>query len=68
MKPIQQIFALVLEDIREFKTGKEYTNRTWKNELAKLREKWPEEEKFKKKEQELRCKAIKKILFDEYIK
>ena len=68
MKPIQQIFALVLEDIREFKTGKEYTNRTWKNELAKLHEKWPEEEKFRKKEQELRCKAIKKILFDAYIK
>ncbi len=68
MKPLQQLFALVLEQIKEFKKKRGYTLRTWKDEINKLKEKWPEEEKFLKKYEELRCKEIKSIIFDKYIK
>ena len=68
MKPLQQLFALVLEQIKEFKDKRGYTLRTWKDEINKLKEKWPEEEKFLKKYEELRCKEIKSIIFDKYIK
>ena len=68
MKPLQQLFALVLEQIEEFKDKRGYTLRTWKDEINKLKEKWPEEEKFLKKYEELRCKEIKSIIFDKYIK
>jgi DNA polymerase elongation subunit (family B) len=53
MKPLQQLFALVLEQIKEFKDKRGYTLRTWKDEINKLKEKWPEEEKFLKKYEEL---------------
>ena len=68
MKPLQQLFALVLEQIKEFKDKKGYSLRAWKDEINKLKEKWPEEEKFLKKYEELRCKEIKSIIFDKYIK
>ena len=42
--------------------------RSWKIDIEKLHEKWPDEEKFEKKYEEFRCKEVKNILFDPYIK
>jgi len=68
MKPIQQLLALRLEEIEEFKMKYSYTSRKWNNEIEKLREKWKEPEKLQKKIEELRMKEIKLLIFDEYIK
>jgi len=73
MKPIQQMLALVLEDMQDFrsKRGRQDKNNphgSWKKDIDKLREKWEDDDKFKKKYEEFRCKEIKNIIFDEYIK
>jgi DNA polymerase elongation subunit (family B) len=77
MKPLLQLFALELENIKEFKEKqfyiKEYNNNnkktlTWEQELEKLKTKWPEPEKFAKKYEELRCKEVKSIIFDKFLK
>ena len=73
MKPLQQVFALVLEEMQDFrsKRGRQDKNNphgNWKKDIDKLREKWPDNDKFKKKYEEFRCKEVKTILFDEYIK
>ena len=67
MKPIQQLFALVLENMPEFKKKYGYSLRKWDDAKQKLREKWVEEEKYVKKYEELRCKEVKAILFDQYL-
>jgi hypothetical protein len=36
--------------------------------LTKLREKWNEPEKYDKKVEELKCKEVKSLLFDKYLK
>jgi DNA polymerase elongation subunit (family B) len=74
MKPIVQIYALELENIPEFKnrqielkikkTSKELF---WHEELEKLKSKWEDPEKYKKKLEELKCKEVKKNLFDKFI-
>ena len=63
MKPVQQVFALVLEEIPEFK-------KKVMNFKAKIRNlaKTMESEKFEKKEQDLRNKAVKTILFAPYLR
>jgi DNA polymerase elongation subunit (family B) len=63
MKPVQQVFALVLEDMDEFKRKKE----RFVEEISCLRENM-EEEKFKKKETDLRNKEVKSILFDKFLR
>ena len=68
MKPLLQLFAIVLEQMSEFKIARGKTMRSWKIDIEKLHEKWPDEEKFEKKYEELRCKEVKKLLFDPYIK
>tara|TARA_A100001011_G_C14313941_1_gene847009 strand:+ start:206 stop:5005 length:4800 start_codon:yes stop_codon:yes gene_type:complete len=68
MKPIQQVFALVLEEMADFKDKHGMTQRGWKEDIKKLKEKWPDHDKFQKKYEELRCKEVKKLLFDNYIK
>ena len=68
MKPLQQLFALVLEEMEDFKTNRGKTMRSWKDDIEKLHVKWPDEEKFKKKYEEFRCKEVKTILFDPFIK
>ena len=67
MKPLQQLFALVLEEMDEFKI-KRGENNTWEQDIDKLKLKWNEEDKFKKKYEEFRNKEIKTLIFDEYIK
>ena len=68
MKPIQQLLALVLEDMEDFVTKRGISMKSWKAEIDKLHEKWTDPEKFNKKYEELRCKEVKSILFDPYIK
>ena len=68
MKPLLQLFALELENIKEFKKKRGVTLQSWKSEVEKLREKWPEPEKFEKKFEELRCKEVKSLIFDKYLK
>jgi len=74
MKPLMQIYALELENIPDFKNRQLLlkTKRTtkellWEEELEKLKLKWSEPEKYKKKLEELKCKEVKKVLFDKYL-
>ena len=68
MKPIQQVFALVLENLKDFKKRKGHSLRRWKNELKALRKDYPDAEEYKKKEDTLRNKEVKALLFDDYLR
>ena len=68
MKPIQQLFALVLEKLSAFKKRKGHTLRVWKDELKKLKDEYPDETQYQKKEQMLRNKEVKILLFDDYLR
>ena len=69
MKPVQQLFALVLEQMKDFKKKKGYTLRTWHKELAVLRDECGgDEEKYEDKEEKLRNKEVKALLFDPYLR
>ena len=66
MKPVQQLFALILEELPGFKT-KIMKVRRFKKEIEQFRITLTHE-KFVKKEEQLRNKEIKTLLFDTYIK
>lgn len=66
MKPIQQVFALVLENIPSYKRQVPALKRSMDAWTDKLID-GEDEEKVKKKITELRNKEVKKILFDEYL-
>jgi len=69
MKPVQQVFALVLEKIwlmQEKKAGAPKLK--FKMEVNKLKEKWEDPEKFEAKLEELKNKHVKALLFDEYLR
>ena len=68
MKPVQQVFALVLEKMSAFKKRKGHTLRVWKDELKKLKDEYPDEIQYQKKEQMLRNKEVKILLFDEFLR
>ena len=68
MKPLQQVFALVLEDMKAFKKKKGYTLHKWYSQLDALKEKYPEPIQYKQKEEALRNKEVKALLFEKYIK
>ena len=68
MKPLQQLFALELENIIDFKKRRGATLQSWYKELEKLQEKWQEPDKFIKKLEELKMKEIKILIFDNYLK
>ena len=66
MKPLQQVFALVLENIPSYKRHVPTLLRsieTWNDKLLD----GEDEEKIKKKITDLRNKEVKKILFDDYL-
>ena len=68
MVPLQQLFSLVLEQLNEFKLRKGITLRSWKEELKILKEKYIHDlPTHKKKEEMLRNKEVKIILFDPYL-
>jgi DNA polymerase elongation subunit (family B) len=66
MKPIQQVFALVLENIPSYKRQVPALKRSMELWTDKLMD-GEDEEKVKKKITDLRNKEVKKILFDEYL-
>ena len=67
MKPVQQVFALVLEKIWTMQNKKAAILK-FKMEANKLREKWEEPEKFEEKLEDLKNKNVKALLFDEYLR
>jgi len=68
MKPVQQVFALVLEKI--WNMNKKHTKiKHFKNSVELLRrEHYDNLEKFEDKLETMRCKEIKGLLFDEYLR
>ena len=68
MKPVQQLFALVLEQMKDFRQKKGRTLRTWKKALEDLQHEYPDAEKYKEKEDALRNKEVKALLFDQYLR
>jgi DNA polymerase elongation subunit (family B) len=68
MKPIQQVFALVLEDIPSYKRQVPALKRTIEGWVDKLQnDTTATDEKIKKKIADIRNKEVKRILFDEYL-
>jgi hypothetical protein len=66
MKPIQQVFALVLENIPSYKRQVPGLKRTTDGWIDKLKDE-SSDEKIRKKIADIRNKEVKKILFDEYL-
>ena len=68
MKPIQQLFALVLEKIWEFQNKRPKLLK-YKKDVQLLKVKYiDDEDKFEEKLEQFRCKEIKALLFDEYLR
>ena len=66
MKPIQQVFALVLENIPSYKRQVPGLKRTIDGWIDKLKDE-SSDEKIRKKIADVRNKEVKKILFDDYL-
>ena len=68
MKPVQQLFALVLEKIWIIQNKRPKLLK-YKKDVEALKEKYlNDEDKFEEKLEEFRCKEIKLLLFDEYLR
>jgi DNA polymerase elongation subunit (family B) len=68
MKPVQQLFALVLEKIWTMKNKRPKILK-YKKDIESLKEKYgDDDEEFEEKREEIRCKEIKALLFDEYLR
>ena len=68
MKPLLQLFGLVLEDIWKMQ-GKESKIAKFKREVAELRKEYvTDEEKFQDKLEKLKDKEVKALLFDKYLR
>jgi DNA polymerase elongation subunit (family B) len=68
MKPVQQVFALVLEKIWEM-NKKLPKIRQFKKDIELLKKEYLNDtEKFEDKLDAMRCKEIKALLFDEYLR
>jgi len=68
MKPVQQLFALVLEKIWVIQNKRPKLLK-YKKDVEVLKEKYLDnQDKFEEKLEELRCKEIKCLLFDEYLR
>ena len=64
MKPVQQVFALVLEDIQAFSRKRE----RFGDMIETLRHTIEDDEKFRKKIETLRNKEVKGLIFDDYLR
>jgi DNA polymerase elongation subunit (family B) len=68
MKPVQQVFALVLEKIWQMQK-KLPKIKQFKKDIENLRKEYYDDpEKFEEKLEAMRCKEIKALLFDEYLR
>jgi DNA polymerase elongation subunit (family B) len=64
MKPIQQIFALIIENVPSFKKKVP----AFRSKLRKIKQDFKGDEvKLHKKETDLRNKMVKELIFDEYL-
>lgn len=69
MKPLQQVFAIVLEDIPAFRAKKGHSDlRKWRAQLRELDEKYPDPDVRTHKEDLLRAREVKALLFDPALK
>ena len=66
MKPVLQVFALVLDELPGFKDKLGKKRRFYK-ELQSHKEKLTEE-KYHNKEEQLKNKEVKALLFDKYLR
>ncbi len=66
MKPVQQVFALVLEEIPSFK-NKMFKKKKFKDSIENFRNTL-DDDKFEKKVEKLRNDEIKSLLFEKYIR
>jgi DNA polymerase elongation subunit (family B) len=67
MKPLQQLFALVLEKMKDFKKKKGHSLHKWYSELEQLKKEYPDAEQHRKKLEAIRNKEVKYLLFDDYL-
>ena len=65
MKPVQQVFALVLEKIPAFKKKVKMFHHKVKAQERLLKD---DVEKFARKEADMRNKEVKGLIFDEYLR
>jgi intein/homing endonuclease len=69
MKPVQQVFALVLEKIWELQKKHLIKMPKYKKEVELLKNKYKDDsEKFQEKLDDLRNKEVKILLFDKYLR
>ena len=68
MKPVQQVYALVLEKIWTMQKKQPKIRQFKKDVDALKKEYFNNPEKFEEKLETLRCKEIKTLLFDEYLR
>jgi len=68
MKPLLQLFGLVLEDIWKMQ-GKESKIAKFKREVTELKKEYENDtEKFQDKLDKLKDKEVKALLFDKYLR
>jgi len=67
MKPVQQVFALVLEKIWQIQ-NKRARILKYKKDVELLRKEYSDKSKFEEKLESMRCKEIKLLLFDDYLR
>ena len=68
MIPVQQVFALVLEQMTIFKKKKGITLRQWNRQIAELKLKYPNQEVYEDQLDKLRNREVKTVLFDDYLR
>ena len=68
MKPVQQLFALVLEKMPEFQKSKGESLYKWKKQIQTLKEKYIDKDEFEKKYEQLRNKEVESLMFTQYLK
>ena len=66
MKPVQQVFALVLEEI--WKSSKKINKLKKFNQEVESMRKTLDEDKFETKLEQLKNKEVKALLFDNYLR
>jgi DNA polymerase elongation subunit (family B) len=68
MKPVQQVFALVLEKIWDLQNKSLTKGKKFKKEVDMLRKNTDCDEKFQEKLEQMKNKEVKALLFDEYLR
>ena len=68
MKPVQQLFALVLEKMPEFQKSKGESLYKWNKQIETLKEKYTGKDEFEKKYEQLRNKEVESLMFTLYLK